>query len=103
MQTGSIAGTPQAAQLGGALQSRARGLASAQQITNQPAGKTSDTDAVEAGDQAGDRAPDGRQPRDTFERSDGARQMTEANQETRVPSSGFATTSDEGKRVDYQA
>ena len=101
MHTGSIAGTPQAAQLGGALQSRSRGLANAQAITNQPAGKSSDTDAVDAGDQAGDRAPDGRQPGDTFERSDGADQLTEAHQETRAADIASATT--RNKQVDYQA
>lgn len=68
---GSLAGTPRAAGRGGAEQTQAQSLARAQSITETPIEKASDADAVQAGDQAGDRNADGRTPRDTFQRSDG--------------------------------
>ena len=97
--TSSIAGNPRAAKRGGALESRARGLADAQSMTNNPAGKTQVADTVDAGDQAGDRHGDGRQPRDTFERSDGVQQPIRSID----PSSGQSESDGESNHVDFQA
>ncbi len=97
MQTGSIAGTPQAAKRGGGLQSRTQELANAQAVTNNPIGKSESTDAVDAGDQAGDRHGDGRQGRDTFERSDDPQMQPKG-----IEASERASRR-ESEGVDYQA
>ncbi|TWU32856.1 hypothetical protein [Novipirellula artificiosorum] len=65
----SIAGTARAAARGGEADAKAADAASKQAITKQPAGKSSESSAIDAGEQTSDRGGDGRQMYDTFERS----------------------------------
>ena len=91
--THSIAGTPRTAARGGTLQDQRSQLTADNAIAASPAGKTSDSTAIDAGDQTGDRRGDGRQPHDTFQRGD---------QNVDVPAAVTSQATQAGN-LDYQA
>ena len=97
IQNASIAGTQRAATRGGTIDNQSSQLSQSQSIATNPAGKSADSNAIDAGDQTGDRRGDGRQALDTFERNDEisdskltVKPMTTADVEV-------------GKRIDYKA
>ena len=66
----SVAGTAHAAAKGGDADNQASERVNQQSTVDKPAGKAADSNAVDAGDQTGDRGGDGRQVLDTFQKSD---------------------------------
>ena len=65
----SIAGTARAAAKGGEGDNQASEGARRLAVTEQPAGKASETPGIDAGEQTGDRGGDGREMYDRFESS----------------------------------
>jgi hypothetical protein len=66
----SVAGTSRAAARGGKADSQASESTRQQSTTENPAGKASQSSAVDAGDQTEDRGGNGRQVLDVFEREE---------------------------------
>ncbi len=66
----SIAGTSRAAARGGEADSQAVESTRQQATADTPGGKSADSNAIDAGEQAGDRHGNGRQLLDQFERHD---------------------------------
>lgn len=66
----SVAGTARAAAKGGEADNQASESTRQQSTADKPGGKVSDSNAVDAGDQTGDRGGDGRQVLDLFQKSD---------------------------------
>lgn len=66
----SIAGTSRAAARGGEADSQAVEATRQQATAEKPGGKSADSNAIDAGDQTGDRHGNGRQMLDQFERHD---------------------------------
>ncbi|TWT76238.1 hypothetical protein CA13_67300 [Planctomycetes bacterium CA13] len=81
----SIAGISRAAARGGDADSQAADALSKQAIGEKPAGKAAESNAVEAGEQTGDRGGDGRQMYDTFEQSKERDEKQENEAEPKVP------------------
>lgn len=63
----SVAGTSRAAAKGGETDKQAVDATGKQSAAENPGGKSSESNALDAGDQAGDRGGDGRQVLDVFE------------------------------------
>ncbi len=72
----SIAGTSRAAARGGEADSQAVESTRQQATAEKPGGKSGDSNAIDAGDQTGDRHGNGRQMLDQFERHDDADEST---------------------------
>jgi hypothetical protein len=66
----SVAGSSRAAARGGETDNQAIEATRQQSTAEKPAGKSSDSNAVDAGDETGDRGGNGRQLLDVFESSD---------------------------------
>jgi hypothetical protein len=76
----SVAGTSRAAAQGGDADNQSSEATSRQSAAEKPAGKATDSSAVDAGDQTGDRGGNGQQLLDVFEQSG---EQEEAHEETR--------------------
>jgi len=71
----SIAGTSRAAARGGEADAQAIESTRQQSTAEKPAGKALDSNAIDAGDQAGDRDGNGRQVLDQFEHHEGGEEQ----------------------------
>ena len=95
----SVAGTARAAAHGGDAENQSAEATSRQSAAEKPGGKATDSSAVDAGDQTGDRDGNGRQLLDVFER---AGEQEEAQEETpRQPNSVSGEGS--GEHLDLEA
>lgn len=83
----SVAGTSRAAARGGEADNQASEATSKQGTAEKPGGKASDSSAVDAGDQAGDRHGDGRQVLDVFEHSEQEETSEQETDTNRRPAS----------------
>ena len=81
----SVAGTAHAAAKGGEADNRASESGRQQSTVDAPAGKAADSNAVDAGDQTGDRGGDGRQVLDLFQRSDEEQTSHDAGEDDDTP------------------
>jgi hypothetical protein len=95
----SVAGTARAAARGGDSDNQASEATRQQSTADAPGGKPSDSNAVDAGDQTGDRGGNGRQVLDIFERSE----EDETNQEETQTQSNPASADGSGEHLDLQA
>ena len=95
----SVAGTSHAAARGGDADNQATEATRQQSTTEKPGGKASDSSAVDAGDQAGDRGGNGRQVLDVFERSE----ENEKNQEETLSRPKSASNEGTGEHLDLEA
>ncbi len=90
----SIAGTSRAAARGGEADSQAIESTRQQATADKPGGKSADSNAIDAGDQTGDRHGNGRQVLDQFERHDDSDQSKagegEADHESKSEVDGLA-------------
>ncbi len=94
----SVAGTSRAAARGGESDNQASEATRQQSTSETPGGKGADANAVEAGDQSGDRGGDGRQVLDLFEKSD------EQHQEPDTPTDPKSVSQEgTGEHLDLQA
>ena len=99
----SIAGTSRAAARGGEADNQAAEATRQQTAAEKPAGKDSESNAVDAGDQTDDRGGNGRQMLDTFERSeDGDDAQNQNGEQTSVPPNS-AGTEGSGNHLDFEA
>jgi hypothetical protein len=95
----SVAGTSRAAARGGESDNQASEASRQQSTSEKPAGKAADSNAVDAGDQTGDRSGNGRQVLDIFERSD----ERDEHQEEELPNSRPASADGTGEHLDLEA
>ena len=95
----SLAGTSHAAARGGEADNQAAEATRQQARTDRPAGKSSDSKAVDAGDEAGDRGGNGSQMLDVFEHSEEQEGTPEDRSPDRRPASGEGT----GEHLDLEA
>lgn len=98
----SVAGTARAAAKGGESDNKASEANRQQATADAPAGKASDSSAVDAGDQTGDRDGNGRQVLDVFESSEekGSEDETQAEPAKQPPS---ASNDGSGGNLDLEA
>lgn len=95
----SVAGSSRAASRGGEADNQAVEATRQQSVAEKPAGKSADSNAVDAGDQTGDRGGNGRQLLDVFDRSDDADSSPDEMSTQRNPVSADGT----GEHLDLQA
>ena len=95
----SVAGTAHAAARGGDADNQATEATRQQSTKENPAGKAADSNAVDAGDQTGDRGGNGRQVLDIFERTE----EDETKQEETQTQSNPASADGSGEHLDLQA
>lgn len=95
----SVAGTSRAAARGGDADNQSTEAASRQSAAEKPAGKATDSSAVDAGDQTGDRGGNGRQLLDVFEH---AGEQEEAHEEPRSQHNS-ASGEGSGEHLDFEA
>ena len=95
----SLAGTGRAAAKGGESDGQAIESSRQQSRAEKPGGKSSQSSAIDAGDQTGDRGGNGRQVLDRFERSDSPEESpTEESPNRSAPSTGST-----GQNLDLEA
>jgi len=97
----SVAGTSQAAAKGGDADNQATEATRQQSRADAPAGKATDTNAVDAGDQTDDRGGNGQQVLDVFERSEEEEQ--EGDEQESRPQSNPPSADGSGEHLDLQA
>ncbi len=97
----SVAGTSHAAARGGEADNQASEATRQQSTAEAPAGKSAESNAVDAGDQAGDRHGNGRQVLDIFEHSEKREDETQPDDE--AAARGPASPDGTGEHLDLQA
>ena len=97
----SVAGTGRAAARGGEADNQATEATRQQATAEKPAGKASDSSAVDAGDQTEDRGGDGRQVLDVFEHTEQDEHSEEQANTDR--SSGSVSGDGVGGHLDLEA
>ena len=97
----AVAGTSRAAARGGDSDNQATESTRQQSAAEKPAGKATDSSALDAGDHAEDRHGDGRQMLDVFEPSEQA--ADSEDQPTSPESSTPASPDGSGEHLDLQA
>ena len=95
----AVAGTSRAAARGGEADNQASEATRQKSAAETPGGKPLDSNAVDAGDQTGDRGGNGRQVLDIFERSE----EDETKQEETPSQSNPASADGTGEHLDLQA
>jgi len=95
----SVAGTSRAAARGGDADNQATEATRQQSTAEKPGGKAADSNAVDAGDQTGDRGGNGRQTLDIFEKSE---DQKNGQEETPSPSKS-ASQAGSGEHLDLEA
>jgi hypothetical protein len=95
----SLAGTSRAAARGGESDNQAIEASRQQSMADRPGGKAPDSNAVDAGDETGDRGGNGRQLLDVFEPSDDPETTPDAPPVDR----GSASADGAGEHLDLQA
>jgi hypothetical protein len=96
----AVAGTSRAAARGGEADNQATESTRQQSAAETPGGKPSDSNAVDAGDQTGDRGGNGQQVLDIFERGD---EEENEQQEDAAPNANPASPDGSGENLDLQA
>ncbi|MCG8650201.1 MAG: hypothetical protein MI861_10220 [Pirellulales bacterium] len=94
-----VAGTARAAARGGEADNQAAQASNRQAVSESPGGKDSESNALDAGDQTGDRGGDGRQTLDVFEKSessDSEDQQSEATEDSGGSASNDGSGSHDG-------
>ena len=95
----SVAGTGRAAARGGESDNQAIESTRAQSTADKPAGSSTDSNAVDAGDQTDDRGGNGQQTLDVFERAEQSDPSSDENSGQRKSASPSGT----GENLDLQA
>jgi len=110
----SVAGTSRAAALGGEAGAQAIESTRQQSTAEKPGGKSADSNAIDAGEQAGDRNGNGRQILDQFEHREESEEQTpddqvmkgndldEAGEQSSVPASEGADDDAPGQYLDLK-
>jgi hypothetical protein len=99
----SLAGTSRAAARGGEADNQASEAANRQTVAEQPAGKSNDSNALDAGDPTGDRGGDGRQMLDVFEHGQRDQPGNESGDDPDDVQSASPTTQSAGQHLDLEA
>jgi hypothetical protein len=95
----SVAGSSRAAARGGEADHQAIEATRQQSTAEKPGGKSADSNAVDAGDETGDRGGNGRQLLDVFDRSEDA----ESSPDQMPPERKSASADGTGDHLDLQA